>query len=247
VPGAGNANNYLALQNNSYYKDQLNERIDFVQSEKASWFGRYSWGHDRQLTQNYYLNGNNLTAHADQAMIANTRILSPTLVNDARLGFNWFHNQNYYQTTNVPGFNIVDQLGLQLGGGWGPLDNGIPQMGISNYSTFGTPTEGPYDMRDVQIQVNDSVSWTRGTHSIRFGADLTRQRFDTMGNAFARGSFSAGQYTGYGMADYMLGILSGNLKSVTENVAQMRALDQGYYVADTWKARPSLTVDIGVR
>ncbi len=254
VPGAGNVNNYLGILPNSFYKDQINQRVDFVESQNSSWFGRYSWGHDRETEPSLYLNGNDLQNHADQAMLANTRILSPALVNDARIGLDWFHNQNYYQTTDVPQFNVntpsglIDGLGLQLGGGWGPLDNGIPQVGIANYSSFGTPTEGPYDMRDVLIQFNDSVSWVKGNHSFKFGADLLRTRFDTMGNAFARGSFSAGNtYTGYAMADYDMGILGSPLKSVTENVAQMRALGQGYYAADTWKVKPNLTIDAGLR
>jgi Carboxypeptidase regulatory-like domain/TonB dependent receptor len=247
VLGAGYVNNYLAIQDNSFYKDQITQRIDFAESRNSSWFGRYSWDHDRATTPLLYLNGNNLQVHADQAMIANTRILSPSLVNDARFGFDWFHNQNYYQTTNVPGFDIVDQLGLQLGGGWGPLDYGIPQMSIPNFSTFGTPTEGPYDFRDVTFQWNDSVSWTKGSHAFKFGTDIRRDRFDTMGNAFARGSFTSGQYTGYGMADYLYGTLSAVLKSVTENVAQMRATSQAYYAMDTWKVRSNLTLTLGLR
>ena len=254
VPGAGNTNNYLGILPNSFYKDQINQRIDFVESPSSSWFGRYSWGHDRETLPSLYLNGNNLQVHADQAMIGNTRILSPNLVNEARFGFDWFHNQNYYQTTGVPGFSVssptgyVAGLGLQLGGGWTPLDNGIPQVGIANFSTFGTPTEGPYDMRDVILQWNDGLTWVHGAHSFKFGVDILRSRFDTEGNAFARGSFSAGNtYTGYAMADYDMGILGSPLKSVTENVAQMRATGQAYYVADTWKIRPNLTIDAGLR
>jgi hypothetical protein len=249
VPGAGNVNNYLGLQNNSFFKDQFNQRIDFVQNDKSSWFGRYSWGHDRQVNPVLFENGNNLTVHTDQAMVGNTWLISPTLVNDARFGFDWFHNQNYYETTNDPSFDVVDRLGLQIGAGWGPLDYGIPQIAISNFSAFGTPTEGPYDFRDVTFQWNDGLSWTHGAHSMKFGLDIRRDRFDTAGNAFARGSYSFGGnlYSGYGFSDYMLGDLSGELKSVSENVAQMRATSQAYYVADAWKVRPNLTLDLGLR
>jgi outer membrane receptor protein involved in Fe transport len=45
----------------------------------------------------------------------------------------------------------------------------------------------------------------------------------------------------------MLGYLSSDLKSVQENVAEMRATSQAYYVADTWKLKPNLTIDAGLR
>jgi hypothetical protein len=41
IAGAGLVNNYLALLNNSVDKDQFNQRIDFVENAKSTWFGRY--------------------------------------------------------------------------------------------------------------------------------------------------------------------------------------------------------------
>ena len=246
--GNGLVNNRLNLNNNTVFKDQITERIDWSQNANSTWFGRYSHDHDGGVTPSLYLNGYNLNVDVIQAMIANTRILSPTLVNDARFGFDWFHNQNNYQTTNNPKYDVIDQLGLQLGTGWGPLDYGIPQVGINGFSGFGTPTEGPYDFRDVTFQWNDAISWTHGKHSFKFGADIRRDRFNTSGNAFARGSFSFGNLaTNYGFSDYLLGYLGSDLKSVTENVAQMRATSQAYYATDTWKVKSNLTIDVGLR
>src|ERR1044072_8985720 len=42
IPGAGLSKNYLALQNHTMDKDQFTGRIDFVESQKSFWFGRYS-------------------------------------------------------------------------------------------------------------------------------------------------------------------------------------------------------------
>jgi Carboxypeptidase regulatory-like domain len=249
VPNAGLANNFLNLQDNTVYKDQFTGRVDWAQSAKSTWFSRYSWQADGGVTPSIYLDGYNLQVHVDQGMIANTRILSPNVVNDFRFGVDWFHNENEYQTTNNPQYDVVDQLGLQIGAGWTPFDYGIPQVGIANgYSQFGTPTEGPYDFKDVTLDWNDGVSWTHGKHAFKFGVDIRRDRFNTFGNAFARGSFSIGnQATGYGAADFMLGYLSSDLKSVEENNAEMRATSQAYYANDTWKIKSNLTVDIGLR
>jgi hypothetical protein len=68
---------------------------------------------------------------------------------------------------------------------------------------------------DTTIQATDNFSWTVGKHSIKFGADLERVRFDITGNDFARGGFSfTGTYTDVAggspaplnaVADFLLG------------------------------------------
>src|SRR5579864_7458148 len=85
APNNGLSNNYFALDNIIQDKYQVSERVDFVQSEKSSWSGRYSQQHEY---------GVSLVTTPKQAMINNTRILSPTLVNEARVGFLNFYN-NY--------------------------------------------------------------------------------------------------------------------------------------------------------
>src|SRR5207244_2297599 len=47
VAGAGLVNNYLALNRNITDKDQFSQRLDFVESARSNWFGRYSWQDER--------------------------------------------------------------------------------------------------------------------------------------------------------------------------------------------------------
>ena len=249
VPGAGLSNNYLGLQNNQGNKDQFTQRIDFVESANSTWFGRYGWNSDHIVSPALYLNGNILDVTAHQAVISNTRILSSTLVNEARFGFNYFHNVNAFDTSGDPRYDVMTQLGLQIGTNWTSFENGIPGIiGLTGYSSFGSNTEGPYQMRDANFDWTDSVSWTRGKHSLKFGADIVRVRFNTLGNAFPRGQFSIGNTaTGYSIADFVTGYIGTSWKAAAQNVAQERVTNQAYYVADTWKARSNLTIDAGFR
>src|SRR5437870_1198579 len=48
--------NYLSLQNNRTDKDQFNSRIDFVESAKSNWFGRFSWSDESIRNPRLYLN-----------------------------------------------------------------------------------------------------------------------------------------------------------------------------------------------
>jgi outer membrane receptor protein involved in Fe transport len=92
------------------------------------------------------------------------------------------------------------------------------------------------------------VSWTRGTHAVRFGADIRRDRYSQIGNQFPRDAAGfQNQATGYGFADYMLGYLYNNSDAAGLANTQLRATSQAYYVTDAWKVRPNLTVNVGLR
>ena len=50
--------------------------------------GRYSYGHDDEVTPALMLNGSKLLNSVHQVMIGNTRTLSPRVLNEFRFGFN---------------------------------------------------------------------------------------------------------------------------------------------------------------
>jgi hypothetical protein len=245
VAGAGLANNYLALQNNTLNKDQFNQRIDFVQNQKSTWFGRFSWGDDSSLSPAMDENGTRLTVTVMQSLLANTYAISPSWVNEARFGFNYFNNNNLHDLSYTT--DITAQLGLQAGQ-FLPFDDGIPGVSISNFSEIGGPDEGPYILKDRSFHWADTVSWIKGAHTLRFGIDLARYRFNNLGNYAARGADTIqNQATGYSFSDFMLGELEQTYKSFTEANAQFRQTSQGYFITDSWKVRPNFSVELGLR
>jgi carboxypeptidase family protein/TonB-dependent receptor-like protein len=246
VPGAGLVNNYLALDRNVTDKDQFTQRIDFVESAKSNWFGRYSWQDERVVQPLLKLNGTNLLVNVKQAMISNIRILSPNVVNEFRFGYNGFFNSNGRELAYQR--DVTKELGLPILSDPPPAAWGIPFINISGYSTFGDQTDGPYVTNDHTFQWIDNISWTHGTHSMKFGGEIRRDRFNQAGNQFIRGSFIIqGQSTGYAFADYMLGYTRQDENSAGLAVTQFRATSQAYYVDDSWKVRPNLTVNVGLR
>jgi hypothetical protein len=112
VPGAGLVNNYLALDNNTTDKDQFTQRIDFAESPKSNWFGRYSWQDEQVVQPALKLNGSNLLVNVKQAMISNTRILAPNVVNEARFGYSGFFNSFGRELAYKR--DVVKELGLPL-------------------------------------------------------------------------------------------------------------------------------------
>ena len=246
VPGAGLANNYLALDANTTDKDQFTQRIDLVESSKSSWFGRYSWQDEHQVQPALAQNGSNLLVNVKQAMISNARILAANWVNEFRFGYNGFFNS--YGRELAYKEDVVKELGIPLLADLPPAAWGIPFISVSGFSAFGDQTDGPYVTNDHTFQWTDNVSWVHGAHSIKFGAEVRRDRFNQAGNQFPRGSFIIqGQSTGYGFSDFMLGYSHQDEDAAGLAVTQFRATSQAYFADDSWKARPNLTIDIGLR
>jgi hypothetical protein len=236
-------------------KDQFIQRIDFVESGNSNWFGRYSWGDELQLQEALKLNGTKLLTNVKQYMVSNTRVLSSNLVLEARFGLNKFFNslgRELAFTRDVVGELKIPGLESPPPIGWG-----IPSIGISGFSGFGDDSEGPYVNDNRVYQYVANLSWIRGKHSFRFGGEIRKDHYNQIGNQFARGSFgfegqatqnpSAPTGTGNSFADYVLGYCRRCEASVSLAEVKFRALSQAWYIDDTWKLRPNLTLNFGLR
>ncbi len=158
--------------------------------------GRYSYGHDDEVTPALQLNGSKLLNTVHQVMIGNTRTISPTVLNEFRFGFNSFFNTFGRELAYTR--DVVSELAIP-GVSPGPPESwGIPTIGISGYNGFGDNTEGPYTNRNKVFEFVDNLSWIRGTHSFKLGGSIRFDQFNQDGNQFSRGSFSFdGRATGF--------------------------------------------------
>jgi hypothetical protein len=245
IAGAGLANNYLALQNKQTNKDQFLTRADYVENAKSTWFGRYDFQNEDAVSPALYKNGTTLAVAVKQAMISNVRVLKPNLVNEFRFGYSGFYNnfgnEGQYEVDYIKqfGFGVNDPPPI----GWG-----TPNITLNLFSSFGTPVGGPFVANDHTFQWIDNVSWNRGKHSIKFGAEIRRDRYNEAGNQDLRGQLTVTkQATNYEFSDYMLGYVTQNQDAASLGIAQFRATSQSYYVDDSWKVRPNLTVSLGLR
>ncbi len=247
-------------------KDQFNERIDFVESAKSNWYGRFSWGTEGQTQAGIGGTGNRVSTQPSQQMISNTRIFTPTMVNEFRATHVGFANsvttllggvRNIPAELNIPGF------APPLSSEWG-----VPTLQINTFGStsggnnfFGDVSAGPFVNNDHFFQFVDNISWSKGKHSLRFGAEVRRDRYNTVGAAGARGMYaidgtatenpalpignSAG--SGTGMADFLLGYTRSATLSQGLGFAQFRATTQNYYIDDSWRIHPKVTISLGLR
>jgi Carboxypeptidase regulatory-like domain len=248
-------NNYLQVNQNPINKDQLTERVDFTQSAKSSWFGRYNWTSENTNSQGLGLAGGKVVTDGDQAVLGWTYIISPNMVNEVHIGWTAFHNNAETALAGVT--DVVDSLNVNGFTTPIPSEWGIPQMSVSApYSGWGDTTSAPFVLKDENFEEEDNFTWLAGRHSLSFGFDIQRGHYDYYGNEFSRGRFSFdGEMTenldtlkgGDPFADFLTGYCITCADTTSLALTDFRRTAQFYYGEDTWQLTSKLTLNYGLR
>ena len=239
--------------------DQGDARIDYKFGDKDSIFGRYSQGFQNNPSFNSVLllgQGFN-TSPFRGAVVDWTHSFSPTVVSDARIGFN---RVSLHYGDDVPGVgNLGQNLGIADGNIHGPglsalvFSGGLAsQLGQADREIlFYTTTIEP--MEDLIV--------TKGRHTLRFGFSLMRHQINAYfaGNNGKLGSFTYdGQYTagplalsptsiGFPEADFFLGLPQTVTLGIAHGTTGQRSSVLGTYAQDDWRITDNLTLNLGVR
>jgi len=240
-------------------KDTLTTRIDFNESSRSQWFGRYSWNDESTLsTVGLTDDGETLYTRASQWVLSNVRTISPTKVNEARFGYNSLFNNITQQLAGKE--NVNTELGMPVSPS-DPNSFGIPNIDFlnGNLATYGNPTSSPFQINDKYFEWVDNFSWVIGKHSLRFGGEYRYNEFPQIGNEFPRGQFYFdGRYTnkvtasgggtgGFSGADMLLGDPYEAIIAVSLAQADFRSSEWASYIDDTWRIHPHLTLSLGFR
>ncbi len=189
-----------------------------------------------------------------------TRTVSNALVNGFRFG--WSHITLNSGNSWASG---VGQFGNTLGIGNGNPGSqpGLLALNFSNSTLHNLgESEQTQSFDDHVWQVEDSVSWKHGRHYFKFGGQYWRQIIKTFyagnngelglmdfdGRFTAINSTSAGNGTGDGGADFVLGLPYQYGRGVSTGATwQQYGNVIGLYAEDTWQATGNLTLNLGLR
>ncbi len=152
----------------------------------------------------------------------------------------------YNKTLNdrpLPEFFSPADLGISV---YGPQP-GFMGVTVTNGFGIGAGATNPGFFNSDSFQIANDIDLIRGHHQVSFGANWIRTKIETLNNRPSNGQFTFnGQTTGLGLADFMLGRLSGFLQG--NPVYDFDENDYvGAYIQDEWKARANLTVNAGLR
>ena len=146
--------------------------------------------------------------------------------------------------------------------GLGASREGVPFVSVSGYFNYGNNFEGEIPQIGNSFQWSDSLSWIKGNHTMKFGGDIRYQRFDQTLYYNVNGFYS---YYGGGPNDpdleipqgdgttaedifpnYLLG-LPDSFSQGSAQVENVRSKIFSVFAQDSWKIRPNLTLNYGLR
>lgn len=136
--------------------------------------------------------------------------------------------------------------------GLGPNREGVPDVAISGGFTIGNNFEGEIPQVGNSFQWTDSITMVKGNHTFKFGGDVRRMRFDQhlyfevsgYYNYFGTGVNTTGFSDLY--PDYLLGIPDQYQQGAAQ-VENVRETAIYSFAQDSWKIRPNLTLNYGLR
>lgn len=122
----------------------------------------------------------------------------------------------------------------------------------------GLPTLGANQLINIEytnFNPKDNFTWVSGAHTFKFGADLSWEAKNENAANNTQGTFSftglqtrrTGVQSGIGLGDFLLGRASSFTESEVDVTNNLRFGRSEFYAQDTWKAKPNLQLDYGLR
>lgn len=255
-----NINNYVSSPTGTTRGNRFDFRHDLQISEKDSLFARYSYFQSDAVTPGPFpapIIGSSDFQTAAQSTLGNgaalgeTHIFSPSIVNEFRAGYNRIHD--------VLSPFVTDSVNDQFGLGGIPSQTGVtglPEIEILGYADLGESTFLPNAKISEVFTIQDHVSWTLGSHILKFGGEYRTVRSWFNIAASSRGTYTFnGTFTqnpqkpagtGLSLADFLLGIPStGTISNSTSG--DLRYDYYGGFIQDDWKLTRKLTLNLGLR
>jgi hypothetical protein len=226
-------------------EQQIIERTDYAVSPKQNIWGRYLWDH---WTNPPVLVGSNLLTStspgnfelAQEITIGDSYTFTPNLVNTFHLGFN--RRRDNRGPTAFP-VNWTD-LGVPM---FSLVPNFLPISSMTGgFTTYcGTCAAGHFNLNDFQVA--DDVNWVKGKHQISFGFNIIRVQNNTV-SGFDENGYPVfnGQFTGLGMADFLLGTMS-DFQQTNPTPDDLRTWVMSYYAQDSIRLSKKFVVNFGLR
>jgi hypothetical protein len=181
--------------------------------------------------------------------IGDTKTFGATGVNEIRLSYMRDSN-NVGQPAGGVGPSLASQ-GFVTGAGTPGIVPLAPQIeGVENviFNSFvmGTPITNLKQANNT-FSVTDGFSKVLGNHIIKTGVSASFEQVNVNPDPTFNGSFLfSGSQTGLDFADFLIGVAS-NYNQADSQAYYPRHKYAGAYAQDSWRIRPNLTLNYGVR
>ncbi len=250
---SGPTQNLVMPTKGRYYFNRFDTKIDHQFTVNHRIFGRWSWMRNRapgrysteiawELVDTVMTIPNDFT----NIVISDTVTINPTTINELRLGF------NRRAETKEP---------ATYGQGWA-AELGIPNVGPETFPDFRGGGSRYYNMgpggrwqtvaEDITLQEN--MTKVVGRHTMKFGYELVRTRYNSTVETFPSGIYNMGgtempftPNTGNRFANFLLGNVASAQFTRTQASWLPRWWAHAFYVQGDVRPVRNLTLNLGVR
>jgi len=207
-----------------------------------------------------------------QLNISHNYTITNSIVNEAHFTYfresqgSFLHPQRTSDLHNVCAvvspdscFNDAANPDFGIHPGLGAAREGVPFVDVSGLFSYGNNFEGEIPQTGNTYQVNDNLSWVKGSHTLKFGGDVRRQLFDQTLYYNVNGLYS---FYGGGpndpllsdsqgneltlMPEYLLG-LPDSFSQGSAQIEKVRSTIFAVFAQDSWKIKKNLTLNYGLR
>ena len=173
--------------------------------------------------------------------LTDTHVFNSHVTNQVLFAFNRTDGNN----VPIYPFKSFRELGVNIS------NDDKPQLYVSVTGYWGTLNTGDTNrfLRD-EYQFTDTLRWTKGAHQISFGGEYGKGLDDVTNNFRANGRFTfnggSSPFTGDSFADFLVGKFNDFTQGAGE-YRNTRFNRISLFAQDSWKVRPRLTLDLGIR
>lgn len=262
------ANNYARTANDADHQSQFDLRIDGAYKTRDRAFGRYSYYYEVEQPVTPLPDGSGLISGSvigtggvnglsnvtgQQAVLNETHTFSVHLLNDFRAGYT-------RRSNNIAGTVLGTTASAALGIPGIPtnaaFNNALPLFTFTGFQQLG-PAASTFSQYQTAVwQAVDTVTFTRGRHAFKAGADLRWYQLNAVAPANPTGAFAftttgtnqqGVTNSGNSIASFLLGQVDTFQIDLQEAKIRPRDHIEEYFAQDDWRITDRLTANIGAR
>jgi hypothetical protein len=225
---------YISTVNTPSNESYVVVKVDQTLSNSDSLWGRYVYDNSDTVSQNAFQGFSNLGLTRRQFLtVGERKIFSPQLLNDFQSSFNRNAAGSLAQQT----IDLPASLSFVPGQPFGSLN-------VSGLGNYGTARLSNRKLTQNNFEQKDIVSYIRGRHLFKAGAQFKRTQFNTF-SAFAKSA----EWSFTSLASFLTATPSALdvMSPDSDPIRGWRFNTFAAFVQDDWKVSPRLTLNLGLR
>jgi carboxypeptidase family protein/TonB-dependent receptor-like protein len=234
LPDDPNTATFAASYSNPSSIDAASVRLDHTFNSRLTVFGRYNNAPSEIRTG--LLGPSTFPSLTETTTVGATGLISPRVSNDLRVNYSRAKTSSRFRLDNVGGSIVPPDAAL-----FPPFANSETGFSFVQIGAFAYSQGFNAENRQRQFNVVDNLSWTAGTHALKFGADYRQLNPVNKGALYRRFLFFDN------VSQVVAGVIPSGSATLTDVVFYPRYHNFSAFAQDTWRATRRFTLTYGLR